>query len=842
MAGYPGMDGGGTDPLLGGDPVLSGPEAGMHFLSSMMDAATGQQRDGLMNGRLEEQAAVIIEGMLTHLVTGALRQMSNSTQWRPVVEGISELVSELGPSGMGGIGGLGGGIVPTAKPEAQQPPDHAVPAPDMADPSAKHRGAPSADPSSETTGGAHRADDGRPVYSAPEQASYTHPRQAFSEAREATSKMTMGQIAKKAAEPLARRVNDTSREWVGVRLETDPESEQFGDWVSVKEGERVEGLRHVDNATGDTLDQIVEGDPRYEGLAGRVARRQGLRTLASGVLAGQGVAGSLGAGLARVAGPVGIAVGAAQAGSNWLESQQKSSEPFRQMYGEQTSPFAARERFGEWMSGIAGFGTIGTETARQQYRAASEMGLTDDGREQATGFMGDMQRRFGINTQQSAAIVQSTLDQGDGVGALDDFAEAITNVSRAAVEAGRTSSEAIGEFVSAQATLARLTPGSGASTQLASGLTQMTYEMPQSLSKALGGASGLAQNALTQSNVMQMAALAGQSPTEALFNMADPSSTFAQGAMTMEGISNIILRQTAAFLGMSEADLKQRLSSAQSGGKLSDEEQMAAVIDLAGDRSRAGQLLMMLSNLTSRYLGESAPPQSELINFLFELGNGAFTVKPPEESTSAGDPTERGKAPAKTGNATWDAYAEALAPGEMDYDKISKPEGQAANYGPQGQAWNSQRNEILKNLGMLTVGAPPNTNGAEDSVSAYVESVGKTGSGDATLEMLLNPRNRADVLKHAGVDSLDEATFRIDGKEMTLAEAISAGKGSQIAGASIINEERPHDQPTSVSVVLDLSPDAKDVLIANGSPTADQKSGTPPSGSLDPGSVRGGGA
>lgn len=832
MAGYPGMDGGGADALLGADPPLDGPEAGMHFISSMMDAATGQQRDGLMNGRLEEQAAVIIEGMLTHLVTGALRQMSNSPEWRPVVEGISDLVKELGP---GGMGSMTGGVQ-----TASASPQPATPAPDMADPNAKHRGAPSADPAPEAAGGAHRADDDRPVYTGSEPTSYANPRKTFSEAREATSKMTMGQIAKKAAEPLARRVNDTSSEWVGVRLEDDPQSEQFGDWVSVKEGERIEGLRHVNNQTGETYEQIVEGDPRYEGLAERVARRQGLRTLASGVLSGQGVAGSLGAGLARVAGPVGVAVGAAQAGTNWLESQQAAAAPYRQMYGEETSPLAARERFGEWMSGISGIGTIGADAARAQYRRASEMGLEGSGREQATGFMGDMSRRFGMGTDQSAQIVQNAINQGGGPAALDDFAEAITNVSRAAVEAGRTSSEAIGEFVSAQATIARMTPGTGASTQLASGLTQMTYEMPESLSKALGGASGLAQNALTQSNVMAMAAMSGQSPTAALFNMTDPASAFQQGALTMEGIGNIILRQAAAFLGMSEGDLKQRLAEESGGGKLTDEEQMAAIVLIAGSRDRAGQLLMMLSSLASRFLGESAPPQNELINFLFELADGAFTVKEPEESTAAGSPEDRKSAPKKTGNATWDAYAEALAPGEMDYEKLSKPEGQYAAYSPDAVPWGEQKNEILKNLGMLRVGAAPDTRGAEDSVNAYVDEVGETGSGDPVLEMLLNPRNRSKVLKHSGVDSLDETTFRIDGKEMTLAEAIESGKGSQIAGAAIVNKDDPHEQPTSVSVVLDLSPEFKEVAIANGAPTDDQASGRPASGRLDPRAVRGG--
>lgn len=803
MMQYPGTGGGG-DPLLGGDPVVSGQTAGMHILSLMMDKAVGEQRQALFSGELESKADSLIEGIFTRLTIKAMSQMEQSPKWAPLLESVRE-ASSTNSSG----------------PKSASPyPDAPHPSPSTSPKTASGRvsknwGSPSAPPV-----------DPPETVEAYESTAMYHPKTAFVEGRDRGQKMTMGSIARELGEPIAKRISDTEKEWVPVTL---------------PDGSKV--MRLMDNKTGGRWvhpllnmeqDDIEEGNPLYDRIKGRAARQAGIRALAAGALTGGGVAGSLGAAAARVAGPVGIAIGAAQAGGSWLERQQAASEPYKQIYGDETSTFAAKERFGSWLSGLEGFGTIGADSAREHYARASAMGLKGDSRDSATSFMASSQRRFGLSGEDSAQMVNQVLSQGGGTGALNDFAEAMTNVSRSAVAAGRTSEQAIKGFSAAQSYLGSIT-NTSAATGLAEVLGGVSVKLPKDLSEKMGDAEGLAKGMLTQSNVYQMAALNGEDAMVASWNLAGGgSAATAQGARTVEQVGEQFITEVALFFGMSSEDFKAAMQ-AQIGTRDVSPEAVHSAIETLFGAQMGGQLLEFLSLSVPRLFGPKEKLTGlNMLTLLSQALSKVFVVELPDPGSSTPGSLSSRKKPSPQPKGMARGLASQQAPGDMDYEQLDKPSVRTSSRAPApfgSEEWNAQREEILTNLGMGGAHTFSQMLGAEDSVNAYIDSVGESGVGDETLEMLLNPANRKKILADTGVEKLDDLKLRLNGKDMTLEDAIRGGmSGEELRDADVVRNGGLSPQP--VHVILDLTEPAKELV--NQGPTDNQRNGVPSSGETRP--------
>ena len=797
VTGFPGFDGGGYGPLPGDDPVLGAPEAAMHLISAMTDGATSAQRSAMYEGKLEDTLAGIMEVLLTNVATQVMTEMDAKPEWKPVMEAIRDLTtSPASPLSAGAALSA-----PLAAPEnlAAAPPQSAAPE------------APAASSAPPKEGHPAPAEPGRHAEETPRR-----PQDAYKEGVEQGRKMTMGSIAKKVSGPMQEHIQNHGlhTEWA-TQIGRDAEGNRFKSFTKIDPSTGEPVL----NALGEPI-QLNPGDEGYDTISTRLGRSVAMRGTAQALLAGDlGAVGALGATAARLAGPIGLTVGAVQAGASWLENQEAAAQPYKAIYGESTSTFAAKERFGTWMEGLKGWGNIGAEEARAQYQRASEMGLTGGRRDDATDFMRNMQRRFGMDTNASSAVVQSAIDQGGGTASLNQFAEAITNVSRAAVAAGRASNEAIGQFVGAQRSLSSWSAGTGGTTQLAQNLTEMSLALPRDLSKQLGGAEGLA-GMLTQTNVMSMAALSGQSPTAAIFNMSDPGSINAQGLSTIDQIGDLLVRQAAQMLGMSEADFRAEINRRTGGKTVSAEEQHQIIAELAGGPDQAGVLLLGLNSIANSMLpGESDVDQAQVLNLLFTAVRGGFTM-------DTGDSGSGGIGSSK---------------GVGDYDKVKKRGGVKGVWDKisGGSAYEKQRGEVLTDIGIYDGksdgGSPLDAivpEGAQKSVDAYVAQVAKTGQGSGATQWMLNSNNRKDILDAAGVKSLDEVTVRLPGgKDTSLPEAIKSG--TDLATAAIVNSEDPSSNPTSVTHIIRLSPEADEVLRYSG-PTEEQRNGVPPSGTTTP--------
>lgn len=768
----------GNGPMPGDDPVLPGGIVGGYAEQQARDFQTGLQQDALMSGRMTDQVTAVLKDVLTSLASATLSQLGRTPGGATAAGQGQQLLSW--------------GAAPNAPTSAP-----ANPLPTQPPPTAPPEG------------------QAAPGPTGPE---YYHPGKAYQEARAGVHAMTMGSVAKQVAAPAARYFSEHTPDWR-------PETNAAGEEVYVQyrpdggpgAGERIEGTE----------------TPANSGAGMRIRAMTGLTSNLSALAAGRGAVGSLGAFATRVAGPIGLAIGGAQVAGSFLESQTEKATPYRAAFGEQAGTFAGRERFGEWMAGLKGFGTIGGDRAREQYQQASALGLQGQRREGATDFATDMYMRFGMDTGESMAIVKQAIDSGNL--SLRQFGEAITEVSRSAVEAGRSSSDAIKSFAEAQRTVAGQFGGPG-SIQAATTMAAISDKLPKPVTEAMGDTKGLAEMFSVQ-NVQAVAAMGGQDPNAATFRAtADPNA----GAKQFFGdLGQVLVRQVAAVMGMGEQQLREAIYRETGGETISELRQKQILARLAGGEAQAGVVEQVMLQIAQQFGYQGG--LGEVVNYFFEVINGVFGYD--QQTTQAGTRAGRAAGRAFQGIFGGGGGGGGGAGGGFGaYHQISQTttmQPNASGYGaseqPTGEA-TEQTNKILANIGIpqlssgqLAMGALQPKPEDTEAFSAYVNYVARTGKGNAAVEALLNPDNVGALTEAADVSDAGDVRFRIGkGKsatEMTLAQIISSGRTGQLRGAEVVPTTEG-ENPVPV-VQLELVGDAATVLRQRRGPSDEQRSGNP---------------
>jgi hypothetical protein len=774
MLGFPGFGQGSSMP--GDDPVIPQHLLGGHMAERAADIQAGVQKVSLLSGDVENKVAMAVQGVLTGVAETVLKHMQQAT-------GTTGQSVDLRPYVAGTPAGHAASKTPAPLP--------APPAPEA---------------------------KARPE---PEQHTPTFTEQ-YKEGRERISHMTMGSVAKAAAAPAARYFSERQGGWVRTdpndpnALNALPNGEQG--MYRLSEDGMVGGDGTL--ASGQVLDAVAESSPGYGALARRSARSEAIAGNLSRFAAGEGLAGTLGTVATRVAGPIGLAVGAAQTGGAFLEKQHAAAAHYRSAFGEDTGMFAAGDRGREWLAGIEGFGTIGGERARDQFRQASALGLRGERREGAEDFATDMFMKFGMDTSESMEIVRRSVEQGNI--SLTQFSEAITEVSRSAVEAGRSSKEAIEDFTAAQNVVATNIVGGDASLAVTEQITAVTSGMDRSLVKGLGGAEGLA-GAMTPTNVMGMAAMSGQSPMAAYGAMMSPATAPTQIADTLAQMGIQIATMAAQQLGMSLDDLKAAVNE-KTGGKPVSEDQMAMILtELAGGQEQYGMLIMMLTQYIQRFLGVAVDPAQVLNTLSSALAGGFGMTSEVKEGIGRG-----AKAIGKMGKGFGSIFGK---PGKGDTSKDDLLADMG--YAP---ARTSSENYMGQNLTGENVfmGRPSETPEDSEAFDAYYNLVNKTGKRNKQVEALLSPENQDTILDKAGVGSIEDVKYRINGKDMSLTDIISSGKPGYLkqlaSGQAGIVPTNETDNPASVGDVtgirIDLSSEARRLLRVEG-PSDEQRRGVP---------------
>lgn len=762
LLGFPGF-GQESAPLPSGNPVLP-PDVAEGFMQDRLtDQRTGAQMSALLTGSVSQLADTmdhkvdtVLRSVLTGLASSALTQLKEG----PVT------------------GGAGGPGTPRTAPLTAAPSPETPQTPRVAE--ARDGGAPDA-----------KGDLNPSAIS------------QYKEGLASGQEMTMGKAAKSAIGVGARYFSDRPTFW---KTETRDGKQTLVQYASDEEGNPQE------------MRAVSEGDAGYGFTAAKVRAGAYVGGSLASMAEGGGMAGTLGTVVSKAAGPIGIAVGTGLAVGHGLEKQNKAAAGYRSAFGEQgTGTFAAQERFGEFMAGLGGFGTIGGDRAREQYRAASELGLRDTSREQATDFSSDMFMRFGMDTSESMKIVEQAVTQGNV--SLTQFSEAITEVSRSAVEAGRSSAEAIRGFVDAQNYVAKNITGGAASIGVAQQVTGVTEGMSRGLAESLGGAEGVAQSLLSQDNTMRVAAMSGeQDPLAAWWRAQDPDTAEAQAARTMEATGDQIVELIASVMGMGAPDLKRRVQRL-TGGKMpaqSGAGGMYAIFErLSGGTDAAAGIMSLVMTHVVQFF-DMKPDTTKVLELFFKACLTGF--KPPEapkDKTGGGISDKTASTPYKAGGGNSDLLASRLG---------------IAN--------------VTTETGVVTTGAPTD----EAAFEEYSERVDRYGGGgNKAVEALLSSSNRDKIEKAAHVDDLSDVKYRVKnpktGKavDLSLAEILKRGSAytSQVSGdrAPIVNSDDPNAAPTALSVVLELDGEAADLFRQKKGPSDEQRAGVPPSGNRNPSTI-----
>lgn len=526
---------------------------------------------------------------------------------------------------------------------------------------------------------------------------------------------------------------------------------------------------HTDPMT-DTVDRTVKpGDRGFDHLSNSISRSGrlagGLTKLASG--GGMAELGSLGAIATKVAGPIGMAVGIGHEVISGMESQYSKGADYRGDFGQQgTGNFSASDRMAEFGASLQGWGTIGGARARDQFKQASSMGLRGQRRDDATGFSTDMFMKFGIDTSQSMQMVQQAIDGGNL--SLTEYSKSITDVSAAAVAAGKASKGAIADFMEAQKVVSQNVVAGTAGLKVTSGLSKMVSGLDNTLQTSMGGTAGFSRM-LTDKNVSQLAALSGQNPNIAVEQLHNPTTAAKQAGDTFSQFGRYLVRFVAGQLGWTEADLRSRIQ-AKTGGKMPANPQEVFLGIIGGNKEQAGVILRS-SQAFAQNFGMNIS-ETQFYSLLFEAALGRTDQM--MKDNAAQDKKDVAGSHPKTLTA-------AQAKKQLDATDPSR-HPMAPSRGPAPQYL-------------------PTSSRAEQS---YLRGVAGGGKGDPLLESLLN---HADKVKEASHLNFDETKFRImdqgKAKDLTFAQISGNPRYKHELyqkGAGIVSNGT-NDLPTSIEEI-----------------------------------------
>lgn len=795
MFGYPGW-GHGSEQMPSGDPVLPRDLAGAFGETVARDIQTAEQMAALFTGQIGQKLDLLVEGTLTAIAKAALARVAGSAAG---AQSLGDLLNRIDQHPGGAVGNKAPAWSGGAPPH--NPPPQTTP--------------PSSEPEPIPEGG---------VKPEPEGPEYHHPLQRYREARQAGASMTMGSVAKAVGAPIATYLNNHNPLWT--------QETQNGTPVLVRRNP----------ATEEVLETVRQGDPHYNMVRAAI----GARALATGIAGGSGVVGTLGAVATKFAGPIGAVVGGAQLIGGQLESQTQKAATYRQSFGEQgTGFFAAEDRIQEALAGLRGFGTIGGERAREQFKQASAMGLRGERRDQATDFATDMYMKFGMDTAESMNLVAQAVDTGNV--SLKDFSDAITRVSRSAVAAGRSSKEAIEDFAQAQAVVSKNIVAGGASVRVTEQIKQMASALPKPLAESLGGAKGIA-GWMTQQNIQSVAMLSGQDPMAAMWQMSNPATAQTAATQFFGNIGEQIVSLVAQTMGLSAQEVKRRVRRLTKGKRVSQEEQFSIFAQLAGGSDRAAGMAQQILAMVIGLFPGIQVDYAQMLSLFFEACQGSLESGPEEGGLEGAVKGLAGMFGGK-GLTGKDSNKNGMEEYTSPYEALGSEESNIHTFGDTGSDFDKQRNKILTGLGYAKTDGYGRTTSdvpgeVAKTVDDYVNFVNKTGMGNPAIEALLGKANRKELLEAGGVKNLDDVTYRINGKDMTLDQILKRGNASDFQKLSmgqggIVNKESGEvtsiGEVTNVRVELELTGEARDILRSRRGPSEDQRAGRPASGSQSAG-------
>lgn len=344
--------------------------------------------------------------------------------------------------------------------------------------------------------------------------------------------MEMGQDLSELRANVARRTNRWMSEW-GSKYR--PDTNAAG--------------QYVDEAGNVTRASAKMGADWERGMS-RIGRVQGV---VNAVGEGQGLTGMLGKVGGRLAGPIGLALGAGMAVNNQMIDQRKKNAFYQNIYGgENSDQFGQRAQ--EW--GFSHFGTAGlmdSGEATQLFRGVSSMGLQGDSRQRALDFATSQYRNTGMEVSTSLKLIQQATD--NGVSSMTDFTDALAQVGEAAEKSHKPLKEAQEAFASTYAQLSGTFSKNADTSAIAGGLTAMQ----QGLGHRLGDLN-LSGMVTGQQQQMMMASMMGVDPSQF---MMDAQTN--KGNVLGRGMNVALDRIRQQGLTPGSADLAKSLASAHKG-------------------------------------------------------------------------------------------------------------------------------------------------------------------------------------------------------------------------------------------------------------------------------------
>lgn len=697
MQNFPGM-GAGTPQMPSGDPALPSALIGAYAAQQVADMLTQAQSTSILTGQVQQIMGDTLSKTVKTLMDAAMEEIQKASTNQPTVRAVASRALANHPA-------------------MKATPNQTVPASGPSLPSDNQPSHP------QPSGGVPEGGAPRSTHTPTLKESYTEGYQGMQHA-------TMGSVTKQAAGQVSRYIQTHGSHWL-----TD---DATGDLV------------RYDN-TGAEVDRMARGSDRFNGSEGNSARRGAfLTSTLARAASGEGIAGSLGrigAMATRFAGPIGIGVAGVQMAGHFLESQNQKAATYRQSFGQQgTGMFAASDRLGEFVAGLGGFGSIGGDRARDEYEQASALGLRGDQRDNARDFSRDMYMKFGMDTAQSMQIVQQSIETGNA--SLDDFAKAIGEVSKSAVDAGRSSQQAVQDFVAAQKLIGTQVTSGSASTAIASNLSRITTGMSQDTAQALGGAQGLAQSMLgSPQSINMLAGIQGINPMAAQYAMQAGGATATNmGNQLVAGGAEAVIAHVAATIGMTASDMKQqarsRATRAPSGAMImSDEDENQLLLQWGRGQTGAGTLLNVIAT-TMATIGRVTVASSEVRHVFFQMLLGTFGRGIDQKGYSTQDAISGHKIGAGLSDSV--TAAAGVRQGQQISYRAADPT--SAQGGRNAAA-------VMSGLGY---GATDQIHDI-DSVNAYISQIDKRGSSGASkaIEALLSEKGEARLKKETGEYSND---------------------------------------------------------------------------------------
>ena len=568
--------------------------------------------------------------------------------------------------------------------------------------------------------------EGMPVGSGPQSA----PPMSFAEGREIGQNLRMGDVAQRAAGMAAQFMEDRATTISNTRVDenglTVPEMADFGNGPEPAYVER--------DAQGNIVNTFANA--AAAGKAYQWANRRGYVTGAlSRFSSGAGAMGALGGTLARVAGPVGIAVGVGTAVANQVAKQTAAGAEFRAAYGEDAGRFAIGERFDRTLAGWEGFFKgVGSERAKEDYSIGVQYGMTGDTLDRSVDFSRDMYTRYGLDSGQAMGLAQTAREAGLN---LDQFAEQIGRVSKAAVEAGRNSTEAIARFQALAQGLATSITDTPAAFGLAETITDTVAAMPQSMQDA-GIDQGLAGMLSNPMNIAMQANAMGTTYSDLSNQMQLDTSGNIQ-RQVLSGSIDAMLSAVLGTVGLNLETFRTQMRERFPGRQALDAPEVARIMQ------ETGLSIVSMKPIMNQF-GFSMATDTEYMTFFMNSVLGA---------------------------------TDQLDPGTGGGEDLSGQTTEGTAPSPFGGITSSTQNGVLTtNFGggmsdPIVQGAK--AGGAQESYNQYFAQTLETNTRNTALESLFR---QAEEFEGAAGVSLDEAKFRMEGsdQEYTLQQIINDPK------------------------------------------------------------------